>query len=589
MEIKSEDINNVGSVNNDIWLSEWTEATDKKETKLIKREIKDQVIDEEVSLDDDYEVFSDGSETEGNPKYWTETEDIKEDTEQLIGRTQKAVRMKKTGTDSAEVKAAVTATSGQLLPVHPSNFRKKKADGKYLDDLIEKLCINAPVSQKVLSLCQLKCPNCPIVTNCWISLKRHLLNTHNQRYLPYADVGQLLLKKVSHVCKICSKRVLCDGTFIQWHVFKKHRLGKAEYVKKFGLVSSWRCTDGTYSENTLGNFCRYKCNDCGQEYVARASMRKHLWEKHRSKSPNSEWLAKRDFHKCKMCDATILCELVALRRHFRVVHDITLEGYCMRTGCTLMNRHPPFSKSFLKTLKLSRTAGNLCVFICKTCNMSFKASSTFKSHMKRDHPNLSQSVAAASVVKGFSFKCEQCSGLMLCDKKVIDDHSRTRHNRIFMELSAKNRRRYEEVCNDFRQNTPKPSKVWDTKIVPVSQIPLQEQNSKIGNLCIFKCLNCQKMFTNYLELEKHRRDDHGLGMHFSPSIVVKARYHACLLCPRAFLSDRNILRAHLRGHHRKGLQDYERTFQQNGGEVLPTYSNWLATCDNTKNMTIEAS
>ncbi len=518
-------------------------------------------------------------------KEWTGTEDIKEETKPLID-TGRYVKIEKNETDSAEVEEAVTATSDQLQ-VSSGRCRKKKADGKFLDDLIEKLCIGTPVSQKVLSLCQIKCPNCPIVLNCWISLKRHLLTTHKQRHLSYADVGQLLVKKVSHVCKVCSKRVLCDGTFIQWHVSKKHQLRKAEYIKKFGLDNLRMTTGDTYSENVIGNLCRYKCNDCGKDFDTRGTLKTHLWKQHKSKSPSSDYIAKKVFHKCKLCNATIQCEMMGLAQHFRIVHDTCPEDYCMQTGCTLVSLSPCFSNSFLKTLKLSKTAGNLCVFTCKTCHKSFKASMDFRSHMKTHHPNLSQSLVSSCIVKGYSFKCEQCSALMLCDKRMIQAHDRNIHNRSFMELSVRNRRRYEEVCNDFRQNTPKPSKVWDTKIVHVSKIPQREKNSKIGNLCIFKCPNCKKKFFNYLELKQHRKGAHGLEMRFSPSLIVEARYHACLLCPRAFLSDRTVLRIHLSGVHGKGLQDYEKTFQRDGGEVLPTYSNWLAMEDD-KNMINEA-
>ncbi len=361
----------------------------------------------------------------------------------------------------------------------------------------------------------------------------------------------------------------------------------------FGVVPDtmfFRCCDAvpcvpqkkiTYSSRVIGGLSVYTCKHCGHEFRVGLSLRRHMVTKHSISGYLSvrKSLSKVVYHECKLCLRRILCESNSLRRHFKAVHSVSLAEYSKKMGCSLVRAEKPKNPaSYLKSLKRSNKIDNMCIFVCSVCNKRYFTFPSFKSHVLLHH-SMQPWDLSKSLVEGRSYKCKLCSLLLLCDKGTIGLHYRQRHNLTqhsdggFKSAANVTLEKYNELRDLFLRNTPVSSKIWDRTVIDVRSIPIKERNSKIGNLCQFKCSSCDNLFTCWDILRRHLKVKHQLLLKFTPSILHTARYHCCLMCPRAVLSDRTFLSRHLDSHNMK-LPEYEMIFRKNGGEVLPNLRNW---------------
>ncbi len=450
-----------------------------------------------------------------------------------------------------------------------------------LDSVTRKLCPGSPVSGKVASLCRYKCTVCCKPLLSWNSIRNHFIKEHADKKVVFADLENLFSDVVCHVCKVCSAYVLCDLTFISRHL-RKHNMIISQYVDKFGVDASKKLPEITYSENVIGNLCEYKCDDCGRKFIVRDCFAKHIKVSHGRISRSREGLVKRVFHKCKLCEKPIVCQMEDLVQHYKLVHNITYKEYCEQTGCKIKEKvfnNFLNSSDLFKSLKLSNQIGNLCVFVCQTCSKKFSYSVSLQSHYKKVHQHSLANALVTSLVKGFSYKCKKCSRIMLCDKAIIHTHMIKTHfpkDGTKTNTSPVNRKlQYEEMCNTFLRDIPVSQTVGEKTLTDINNIPIEQVTSIIGNLCQFKCPTCEyETFPNWNLMKRHYTKIHEEKLGYKPSLVSVARYHACLLCPRAVLSDRQLLTFHLNWHG-KGLPDYERIFRKHGGRTLPTYSKWM--------------
>ncbi len=136
---------------------------------------------------------------------------------------------------------------------------------------------------------------------------------------------------------------------------------------------------------------------------------------------------------------------------------------------------------------------------------------------------------------------------------------------------------YNDFCKSFINKIPISTKKCSKMTVPISKILTIDLTSALGNLCTFVCPDCssQKFFSSYSKLLHHTKNVHQKSIAYSSSICLTARYHACLICPRAVLSDRFVLSTHLKTYHNKNLHYYEKVFRKNGGMILPTYQEYI--------------
>ncbi len=221
-------------------------------------------------------------------------------------------------------------------------------------------------------------------------------------------------------------------------------------------------------------------------------------------------------------------------------------------------------------------------------NSGFKkyfSSKLFKLHFKKHKPK-ELKVLSTYITKGFSYKCYKCPKLMLCDKNFIQAHMFAAHNIKWKDTSTllfSQIPNYKNISDFFKKRTPISSVVWETNVLPINQIPLNEVTSRIGNLCSFQCPKCNtNKFSSWYKLVQHCKKVHNYKVCYDYSLVSVATCHSCLLCPNAILSDRAFLCYHLQNVHKVSLTKYEQIYLQNGGEVLPTYRDWLKNGYNLK-------
>ncbi len=535
----------------DNWLSEWTDQSgdvkqDQKVTNQIKEEGKlDKKFKEE---DEDYFVYSD-----------TEEEKVTKP---------KRVSSKKLRKDKKNM----------------SPYEKMM----YLDALILKLCQKAPTSGKVSNMCLFKCFKCGDTLTGWNPLKRHFTEKHRSQKLSMLETDKFMFKAVGHKCKLCSSNVLCDSAFIQRHL-TRHKIGLSQYAEKFATNAFQIVPNTSYSQKIIGNLCVFNCIDCGQK-----STSSHFFSEHKKLLNHSmntkamDSLTKKVYHKCKLCNKTVLCDQRVLQKHFKRHHDVSVDEYCQRTG-TAKNkhqRHPSSTISLIKSLKISQNIDNSCIFACDKCDKKFFSVSSIKKHIKQH--NFETFVPLSKyLIKGFSYQCEKCSLLLLCDITTIKNHMRNMHGLTKEELvkatSHVKRTEYDKLSSEFIEKTPVSLSHWSKPVLPANEIPIQEVTDRIGNLCKFRCPFCnQKEFSSWASISSHCKSAHKCGIHYSPASLLMARCHACLMCPKVVLCDRVFLAMHVRTDHKRSILQYEKIFKQNGGETLPTFITWMRTnCDVT--------
>ncbi len=467
---------------------------------------------------------------------------------------------------------------GKEIPGAINTFMKR-CKKKENDEVIQKLCQDATVSEKVTSLCTFKCPNCGKELPSWQQLARHTKICSSESRISISQVAKLISKKVCHVCKLCSRQVLCDPAFLNRHYSSKHKMSTKQYTQKFGIDTSKKFVLSTrrYSNKIVGNLCVYTCANCKKEYDSW-----HKFNVHQKKFSHGNVTFKNRhlvwhsvYHICRLCDTTILCEKKALTKHLKRCHGIYLKEYCTKTGCEI---HEKEDTSLLKKLELSENIDNLCVFSCKICNQISHSSNAFYNHRLRTghNANTYQSVTKF-LIKGSSYKCKVCSKLLLCDKKLIFSHMKDAHQ-VKADLKGPTTRdkQYKQYCDDFMKDIPESSTIPYSITVPIKEICLQEVTSAMGNLCMFSCPKCDnEVFNNYSVLLYHFKQVHKRIPRYSPAMVNITRYHSCLMCPKAILCDRHFMRSHIEHVHNMSIPKYEAVFSKHGGKVLPTFGVWL--------------
>ncbi len=92
----------------------------------------------------------------------------------------------------------------------------------------------------------------------------------------------------------------------------------------------------TYSAKVIGNLCLYQCQKCHRMFKTRISLGNHHKKNaHTEKLIISDCIKTSVYHKCRICQTTLLCELRYVRNHVVYCHGLSLEKYCARTGCAL--------------------------------------------------------------------------------------------------------------------------------------------------------------------------------------------------------------------------------------------------------------
>ncbi len=456
-----------------------------------------------------------------------------------------------------------------------------------INRLLEKLCQDAPVSNRVFNKCMFQCLDCPTQIRGWRQFRKHI-KMHNVAILSLTAVEQYISKQTCYICKICSAKLLCDSFFINRHLKMCHDMHLSQYRAKF--EPDWYGAEATMSENVIGNLCLYECKECNQTFENQNVLSKHRAKYLHTINTVQHSLTKSVWHKCKLCKRRFLCDLTVLKKHIAGCHRFSLEEYSIKTGCKIAkNRVVHISQKFLKSLEISNITDDCCIFACNLCGKKYYSSNGFKNHFKNHSSSLCKPLSEY-IVKGFSYQCQKCDKLLLCDKDTIRHHmhvhARRGHgakvNNKSIDGNTK-KTQYLIMCQKYINDSPRSFTVWDKTALPMNQVPIKEITAKIGNLCQFICKKCTdfKIFNSWDCLRHHYEKIHRCRVQYNHSIVNVARCHACLICPKAILCDRSFIRRHLTFSHKMTLKRYETIFHRNGGETLPTFLDWMTSEQNT--------
>ncbi len=134
---------------------------------------------------------------------------------------------------------------------------------------------------------------------------------------------------------------------------------------------------------------------------------------------------KSTYHNCQLCNKVVLCEKYYLQNHVKKCHKISLEQYCINTGCQMKEDK---NSIILKSLEISNQIDNFCVFGCPICHKTFQSSLSLKEHRLRLKHNLTSGQSQTKyIISGFSYQCKMCKKLILCDRQIIKNHMRSQH------------------------------------------------------------------------------------------------------------------------------------------------------------------
>ncbi len=457
------------------------------------------------------------------------------------------------------------------LSTEKSASRPSSQVDKSLDVLMKELCQEAPVSEDVSNKCVYKCSQCNESFMAWTALKTHFRTAHSELHLSVREIEKVMTRIICHVCKICSALLFCDIHLVGRHLYT-HNTTVNKYFQDFEQTA-------TYSNNVIGNLCEFECTECNKKFSCKDTLYQHQRHSlHRSNIKANQSVTRKVYHLCKMCNKSILCDSNTLKKHLFRSHGLSLKGYCRKTGCSMVQSRHSASSWTIKKLPLSKDIGNFCLFSCNVCSKKFSNSACLREHFIVKHQPKVVEPLPTYLIKGFSYRCKVCSKLMLCDNYVMQSHMSVVHG--FKKddkrsVTFKLKEQYKTFCDSFIKDIPVSPVIGKRTIVPIEKIPIKNITSKIGSFCCFRCPRCDlKDVSNYKSLRAHFKAVHNCGVTYKPSLVSVARYHGCLLCPKAVLSDRQFLGTHISTMHKKSLVEYERTFLRNGGESLPTYTDW---------------
>ncbi len=502
-------------------------------------------------------------------KEWSEVEDLKVDL--AIKLSDESHLIKK---EAGDINSLTQKYSGQSSTNNISAIKRRNNTTKPCSSQ------DSPVSHRPENLCSYKCPKCGKLLNSWNSFKDHSRRTSKcaSRVL-MSRVKEHVSKTVHYACKLCSSSVLCDLTFIKSHIYNSHKMRLLEYMQIFYPKNIDYAPNRTYSKHEIGNLCVYQCEQCEKQFPAWSSLRRHAkFASHEiSSKRNKKNSPKIVYHQCKVCNKVLICEHSVLQVHMEKTHLLSLKGYCKKYLCLLVEKKEEI-ESILKSLQVSNSVGNLCEFKCSKCNSYFFSGTSFKAHRLKARHNFSANESLTqSLVRGFSYKCDKCSNVLLCDRQIIFHHMKTSHSvNIRKNYPNLHLKQYNEFCKAFAKDIPVSSFVYGQLILPVTKIPIKEITSIIGNLCKFSCPHCDIWSSHcYASLMRHLKTIHQGPAKYSPSLVKLARYHSCLLCPKAVLNDRYVLKNHLKSRHDRSIKEYENIFKRHGGKTLPSFRTWI--------------
>ncbi len=412
------------------------------------------------------------------------------------------------------------------------------------DKFYQKLCQDATVSEQVSNLCLFECPDCGRSFTGWSTIRTHSRRSHNCGVLR-TDLSKMMKITVCHICKICSRRLLCDKYFINIHLKFNHKLIIDDYMKlanlkanedkiinNTGYIADKKaqslCRMTTIMSETVSNMCIYKCTICGEAFPGWRTLTTHESRVHQAKVSLIHFdtlMVKAVCHVCKICSERVLCDIYFIHRHLKQKHNMHESEYSEKFGhCT--------SEALKKDTYNSKDIDNLCVFQCKRCEQIFKSKRLIYDHKCTNLYN-KDCKKYWSVTKEVYHKCKLCiKKWFLCDRSIAQTHLRRFHHISIQEYCKRT-----GTLNRLQRRTPE------------SLLKSLNISKEIDNVCIFACRTCSKKLIGYTNFKNHVKNHKQKNHNQLFTQMLRGFSYQCKLCGKLILCERSLIYRHMKNIH----------------------------------------
>ncbi len=470
---------------------------------------------------------------------------------------------------------------------------QKRVTKPMQQQLLKEALKNATVSDMVADLCKYQCQKCHKIFNSRTDLCKHFKETgHAISYR--TRINRYLIETVTHICQICSEKVLCDKKAITAHLAKKHSTNSLkEYSRKTNVKCKWgiksaqqqslkEALEHATISDTVADLCKYQCQECQHIFKSRLDLCNHFKETGHAISywaSINRYLIETVAYICQICSEKVLCDKRAITTHLTSRHNInSLKEYSSKTNINNEGSRTRNTRIANTEQNVTQKVGNQCDFYCPLCDYNSKSWNLMAIHAKSKHGG--SKLPPVKLARSATFhKCRVCDKLVLCDSRILTRHFKTHQltinaykNMIGLpstpeEIATK----YQLELTSAIRNIPAVQHQTNFFLEP-NALPDDQVTKDIGNLSFFKCPNCSLTNMSYNHLVNHNKKKHQVKhIPYSTRHAVEVRYHRCHLCARIVLCDNRIIGNHLSNSHKMKLSEYSNKYVlKNGNRIFST-------------------
>ncbi len=235
----------------------------------------------------------------------------------------------------------------------------------------------------VANLCVFECDICHDIKYSWRAMRIHVKVLHRLKFITFMPK---YIKEIRyHQCKLCRYNVVCDLSFLSVHLLSKHSMGLKDYSNldrnniKNNVRADTSLSKGKHSKiektthlkvelkkksshgrddketlratvpqvafvgktvdpgeisvdqttMSIGNLCVFKCDICQEIRFSWVALRNHVKTLHSLESFPflPKYIVETRYHKCKLCQSCIACDVSFLTAHLSSKHKMTLKDY----------------------------------------------------------------------------------------------------------------------------------------------------------------------------------------------------------------------------------------------------------------------
>ncbi len=202
----------------------------------------------------------------------------------------------------------------------------------------------------------------------------------------------------------------------------------------------------------------------------------------------------------------------------------------------------PTWKEAIRLATISDKVENLCRYKCPKCDWTFVSRSQLAYHFGKtlhvNNNNKTRNCFDMYLIHAVMHKCKVCSKRILCDKHMINMHIRSCHKINFMVdyklMTLTEQKAYKERFDETKKT--------------LRSIKDYSQSESVGNLCLYKCKKCDKIFETKTNLKNHfRQSFHATEKEINfDNYLIKTTIHKCKICSTIMLCEIVVIRDHMK-------------------------------------------